>query len=113
PWKGIGEVYPQQDPQPDVEELKTRMLFGEAMEAARAFEEGKVTDPTEGDVGALLGIGFPAYTGGVFALIDTVGIATFVETCDRLADAYGERYRPSAWLRGRAERGERFYPRAA
>src|SRR5690606_26095178 len=97
----------------DPEEVKTRMLFAEAMEAVRAFEEGKITDPAEGDVGALIGIGFPAYTGGPFALIDTFGIARFVAKCDELADKYGDRYRPSAWLRERASKGVRFYPRAA
>jgi 3-hydroxyacyl-CoA dehydrogenase/enoyl-CoA hydratase/3-hydroxybutyryl-CoA epimerase len=111
PFKGITEVYPRIDANP--EEVKSRMLFAEAMEAVRAFEEGKITDPAEGDVGALIGIGFPAYTGGPFALIDTVGIANFVAKCDELADKYGKRYRPSAWLRDRAAKGVRFYPRKA
>jgi 3-hydroxyacyl-CoA dehydrogenase/enoyl-CoA hydratase/3-hydroxybutyryl-CoA epimerase len=111
PWQGITDIWPRVEADP--QEVKTRMLFAEAMEAARAFEEGKVTDPAEGDVGALIGIGFPVYTGGPFSLIDTVGIANFVKQCDELADKYGERYRPSAWLRDRAARGVRFYPRAS
>jgi len=110
PWKGIAEVYPPQAQAAPVDEIKTRMLYVQALEAARAFEEGVITDPGEGDVGAVLGIGFPAYTGGPFSLIDTVGIAAFVAGCERLADRYGARYRPSAWLKARAACGERFYP---
>lgn len=108
-WPGMAEVYPQQDPQPNVEDVKTRLLLIQALEAARAFEEGVITDPAEGDVGAVLGIGFPSYTGGVFSLIDTLGIDTFVATCERLAQTHGERWQPSAWLKARAATGERFY----
>jgi 3-hydroxyacyl-CoA dehydrogenase/enoyl-CoA hydratase/3-hydroxybutyryl-CoA epimerase len=89
------------------------MLFIQSLEAARAFEEGVIGNPGEGDVGAVLGIGFPAYTGGVFSLIDTMGIARFAEEADQLADRFGERYRPTAWLKHRAARGEGFYAAGA
>ncbi|MDB5969910.1 MAG: 3-hydroxyacyl-CoA dehydrogenase [Hydrocarboniphaga sp.] len=112
-WKGLSEVYPPQAGPPAVEAIKSRLLYIQALEAARAFEEGVISDPGEGDVGAVLGIGFPGYTGGPFSLIDTVGIAAFVAACEHLADRHGERYRPSAWLRARAARGEAFYRRAA
>lgn len=112
-WAGMADVYPPQEPQPDVAEIKTRMLYIQALEALRAYEEGVVTDPSEGDVGSVLGIGFPSYTGGVFSLVDTVGIQAFVATCDSLADRLGERWRPSAWLKARAEEGLRFYPAQA
>lgn len=109
-WSGLTEIYPECNPQPDVEELKTRMLYIQALEAARCFEEEVITDPSEGDVGSVLGIGFPSYTGGVFSLIDSVGIEQFVATCQRLADSHGERWQPSDWLKARAESGLRFYP---
>ena len=78
PWAGLGEIYAPASTRHDVPTLKQRMLFIQSLEAARAFEEGVIGDPGEGDVGAVLGIGFPAYTGGVFSLIDTLGIAQFV-----------------------------------
>lgn len=109
-WPGMAQVYPPQQPQPSVSELGTRMLYIQALEAARCFEEGVITDASEGDVGSLLGIGYPSYTGGVFSLIDTVGINQFVETCEALADQFGDRWRPSAWLKARAAQAVRFYP---
>ncbi|MES2258459.1 MAG: 3-hydroxyacyl-CoA dehydrogenase NAD-binding domain-containing protein [Pseudomonadota bacterium] len=109
-WAGLDAVYPPAAVQPSVEELKQRMLYIQSLEAARCFEEGVIADPAEGDVGSVLGIAFPAYTGGVFSLIDTVGIKVFVQRCDSLADRFGERYRPSAWLKARAASGENFYP---
>jgi 3-hydroxyacyl-CoA dehydrogenase/enoyl-CoA hydratase/3-hydroxybutyryl-CoA epimerase len=93
--------------------LKQRMLFIQSLEAARAFEQGVIGSPGEGDVGAVLGIGFPAYTGGVFSLIDTMGMARFAADADALADRFGERYRPTPWLRDRAAQGLGFYPSAA
>lgn len=109
-WDGMAEVYPPLEPQPDVEELKVRLLYIQALEAARCFEEQVITEPSEGDVGAVLGIGYPSYTGGVFSLMDTVGIEHFVATCERFAHLYGKRWQPSDWLKARAARGLRFYP---
>ncbi|MET0610085.1 MAG: 3-hydroxyacyl-CoA dehydrogenase NAD-binding domain-containing protein, partial [Pseudomonas caspiana] len=110
-WPGLADVYPPLAEQPDVEEIKKRMLYIQALEAARCMEEGVIGSAAEGDVGSLLGIGFPTWTGGVFSLIDTVGATAFVNACDQLADLHGERFRPSAWMRQRAESGERFHAR--
>ena len=41
--------------------------------------------------------------------IDTIGIAKFVTECDRLAQKFGARFAPSAWLRERAAAGTDFY----
>ncbi|MBK5123962.1 enoyl-CoA hydratase/isomerase family protein [Burkholderia sp. R-69980] len=109
-WSGLTDVYSPLPEQPEVQELKTRMLYIQALEAARCFEEGVISDAGEGDVGSVMGIGFPSYTGGVFSLIDTVSPAVFVDTCDRLAEQFGERFRPSAWLRERAREGTLFHP---
>jgi 3-hydroxyacyl-CoA dehydrogenase/enoyl-CoA hydratase/3-hydroxybutyryl-CoA epimerase len=111
-WPGLAEVAPVRTRETDpamVEELKTRLLYRQALEAARCFEEGVVTDPRDADVGAILGWGFAPWTGGPLSLIDTVGVAAFVETCDRLASTYGDRFAPPKLLRDMAGRGEGFY----
>lgn len=113
PWDGLGEIYAPAAKAHDVTTLKQRMLFIQSLEAARAFEQGVIGNAGEGDVGAVLGIGFPAYTGGVFSLIDTLGSAKFVAYAEILADRFGERYRPTPWLRDRAARGEAFYASGA
>jgi 3-hydroxyacyl-CoA dehydrogenase/enoyl-CoA hydratase/3-hydroxybutyryl-CoA epimerase len=109
PWPGLQQVYAAAKELPQVAELKQRMLYIQALEAARAYEEGVIADPGEGDVGSVLGIGFPGYTGGVFSLIDTVGIGAFVDGCERLAERHGERFLPSPWLRARAARKQPFH----
>jgi 3-hydroxyacyl-CoA dehydrogenase/enoyl-CoA hydratase/3-hydroxybutyryl-CoA epimerase len=113
-WPGLSELAPVKvnDSTPElVEELKTRLLYRQAIECARCWEEGVVTDVREADVGAILGWGFAPWTGGPISLIDTVGTKAFVETCDRLAKAYGPRFEPPALLRDMAAKGESFYGR--
>jgi 3-hydroxyacyl-CoA dehydrogenase/enoyl-CoA hydratase/3-hydroxybutyryl-CoA epimerase len=97
----------------DVEELKIRLLTIQALEAARCFEEGVITDLREADLGAILGWGFAPYTGGPVSYIDTIGVAKFVARCDALATRYGERFTPNALLREMAKKGESFYGRFA
>ncbi len=97
--------------QPDVEHLKQRLLYRQAIEASRCFEEKVVTDVRDADVGAILGWGFAPWSGGPLSLIDTVGTATFVEQCDALAEQYGDRFKAGALLREMAANGETYYGR--
>ncbi|MBC57130.1 MAG: 3-hydroxyacyl-CoA dehydrogenase [Confluentimicrobium sp.] len=101
-WKGLAEAFPVAETQPGIEELKKRLLYIQSLETVRCLEEGVLTRPEDGDIGAVLGWAFPTYTGGTMSLIDTVGVAAFVEECDALAAKYGPRFTPSPWLRERA-----------
>lgn len=100
-WPGLATVFPRSDQQPTVDEVKTRLLYRQAIEAVRCFEEGVVRTKLDADLGSILGWGFPAYSGGAVSFVDFVGVETFVNTCDRLADQYGERFRPTDALRKR------------
>ena len=109
-WEGLSEIYPLAAEQPDQEEIKKRLLYIQALETARCMEEGVVTHAEDADIGSIFGWGFPPYTGGTLSFIDTVGLKEFVAECDRMAEAYGERFTVSDWLRKKAADGERFYP---
>ncbi|WP_211234536.1 3-hydroxyacyl-CoA dehydrogenase NAD-binding domain-containing protein [Solimonas soli] len=112
-WSGLAEVYPPRGEQPGIDELKLRFLSIMALESARCFEEGVIRDPIDADLGSIMGIGYPSWTGGVLSYIDTVGIAQFVDDCERLAGRLGPRFTPSEWLKDRKRRSESFYPSAA
>jgi len=112
-WPGLAELAPRAAEQPSVEELETRFLYIQALEAACCTEEKVVTAPEDADVGAILGWGFAPWSGGPLSLIDTVGPAAFVRECHRLAQAYGSRFAPNALLQRMAETGETFYPAAS
>lgn len=110
-WPGLGEIYPLRTVQPEVAELKRRFLHIQALEAARCVEEGLIT-AVDADLGSLLGWGFPAYTGGVMSHIDTVGTARFVVECEQFAARHGARFKPSPWLKARADAGQTFHASA-
>ena len=121
-WAGLGELAPitKGIDQPEgasafaqIDELKTRLLYRQAVEVARCWEEGVIDDPREADLGAILGWGFAPWTGGPVSFIDGIGLAKFVETADRLAETYGDRFKVPQLLRDMAAKKETFYGRFA
>jgi 3-hydroxyacyl-CoA dehydrogenase/enoyl-CoA hydratase/3-hydroxybutyryl-CoA epimerase len=115
-WEGLADLAPVKiaEASPElVQELRTRLLYRQAVEAARCMAENVVTDPRQADVGAILGWGFAPWTGGPISLIDGVGIDVFVKTCDDLARKHGPRFAPPQMLRDMAARGDSFYGSAA
>ncbi len=112
-WPGLADHYPLRTEQPQPQDLRQRVLYVQAIEAARAMEDGVLLSPADGDVGAILGVGFPAYTGGPFSLMDGIGIAEFVREAERLAVLFGPHLQPPALLKRMAAEGATFYgPRA-
>jgi 3-hydroxyacyl-CoA dehydrogenase / enoyl-CoA hydratase / 3-hydroxybutyryl-CoA epimerase len=106
-WPGLAQHFPPAAHQPDVEEVKQRLLYVQSLEAARAYADGVIASAADGDVASILGWGFPAYTGGVFSLIEH-DPAAFATACEHLAAAHGERFHPSAIVHELARTGKRF-----
>jgi 3-hydroxyacyl-CoA dehydrogenase/enoyl-CoA hydratase/3-hydroxybutyryl-CoA epimerase len=107
-WAGLAAIWPLAADQPAFDDVKKAMLFSQSLEALRALDEGVLHDPVEGDVGSVIGWGFPAYTGGVFSLIDTHGAAHFAGECERLAALFGPRFRPPNGLVSKAQANAAF-----
>jgi 3-hydroxyacyl-CoA dehydrogenase/enoyl-CoA hydratase/3-hydroxybutyryl-CoA epimerase len=114
-WPGLAELFPRRADVDaiDVEELKQRFLVRQAVEAARCFQEGVLTDVREADIGSILGFGFAPFTGGVLSYIDFMGVAEFNALASRLARKHGPRFRPNKLLRDLARNGDTFYGRFA
>ncbi len=114
-WPGLSdkiEVTVDECPPDLKKELTKRLLIRQAIEVSRCFEEGVITDARDGDIGSILAWGFAPYTGGCCSYIDLFwGADKFVAEADRLADTYGERFRPGDMLRDMAKNGETFYSR--
>ncbi|CAD5297825.1 3-hydroxyacyl-CoA dehydrogenase [Bosea sp. 62] len=110
-WPGLAELTKNKlEPELiDMEELKHRLLVTQALEAAKTYEEGVVTDPREADVGSIIGFGFAPYSGGTLSYIDNMGAAAFVKLCEGLAKKHGERFKPNRLLKRMAKTGESFY----
>jgi len=114
-WPGLRDLQPSQlDPDSlDRETLKHRLLVIQALETARCFEEGVLTDVREADVGAILGFGFAPFTGGPLSFIDTMGAKRFVALCKSLEKTCGPRFKPAKLLIDMAAKDDSFYGRFA
>jgi 3-hydroxyacyl-CoA dehydrogenase / enoyl-CoA hydratase / 3-hydroxybutyryl-CoA epimerase len=109
-WPGLRAHFPLGTAQPDLEEVKIRILYRQALEAVRCLAEKVISKPADGDLGAVLGWGFAPYTGGPFCMIDTIGLQAFVRECDRLTGTYGARFLAPDLLRKMSASNQKFYP---
>jgi 3-hydroxyacyl-CoA dehydrogenase/enoyl-CoA hydratase/3-hydroxybutyryl-CoA epimerase len=109
-WSGLGQTFPPAEPKIPFEDVKERLLFAEAIEAVRCLQEGVIESAAAANVGSLLGIGFPRWTGGVLQYINSYagGPAGFAERARALADRYGTRFEAPTLLLEKAGRGEQF-----
>lgn len=108
-WSGLTEVFggSQQIP---FEDMKERMLFAESLETVKCFDEGVLHSVADANIGSILGIGTPAWTGGVIQYINGYqgGLAGFVARARELAERYGTQFAPPSSLVAKAEAGELF-----
>ncbi|WP_340538984.1 3-hydroxyacyl-CoA dehydrogenase NAD-binding domain-containing protein [Nocardioides sp. GXZ039] len=111
-WSGLAELFPPAEKQIPLQDMKDRMMFAEALETAKCFEEGVIETSAAANIGSIMGIGFPPMTGGAAQFMTgyegadgEIGLKAFVKRADELAAAYGERFTPTPWLRNLAETG--------
>ena len=120
-WPGLAAEFPAAAEQIPFADVKDRMMFIEALETATCFEEGVIESSAAANIGSIMGIGFPANSGGAaqfmtgYQAVDEhgegvgpIGLDAFLARADELAERYGERFRPTAYLRDLAAKGERF-----
>ncbi|WP_405824882.1 3-hydroxyacyl-CoA dehydrogenase NAD-binding domain-containing protein [Streptomyces sp. NBC_00838] len=110
-WPGLREHFTKPDADVPFTDMKERMLFSEALDSVRCLDENVLTTVADANIGSVMGIGFPAWTGGVLQYINGYegGLPGFVARARELAATYGERFSPPASLVARAERGETFH----
>ncbi len=111
-WPGLKDLVANHATTWNVDDIRDRILYAQAIEAARSFADKIVTDVREADVGSILGWGFAPWSGGVLSFIDMVGPAAFVKRADELAAQYGPVFIVPQTLRQMAERGEGYYSAA-
>ncbi len=108
-WSGLAERYGKPDGGGVSEQdLRDRLLFIQALETIRCLEENVLTSIRDANLGSIMGIGFPVWTGGTVQFVNAYGVEEFAARADYLADLYGERFRPPRLLREKAARHESF-----
>ena len=107
-WPELTRLFPTAEQQPDQRELIDRLLYAQANEAARCFDEGVLRSVADANVGSIFGWGFAPFHGGALQFINSVGAAKFVERSRQLAAKYGPRFEPAAGVVQQAEQGTHF-----
>ena len=108
-WPGLKEAFaPNGYTEIPYQDIKDRLVFSQCLEAVRAMEEGVIEIVGDGNIGSIMGIGFPAQTGGAFQAINAYGLKAFVERARELEARYGEVFAVPALLAQRAEQGQTF-----
>ncbi|WP_457032908.1 3-hydroxyacyl-CoA dehydrogenase NAD-binding domain-containing protein [Kitasatospora sp. P5_F3] len=109
-WPGLREHFARPGAEIPFEDMKERMLFAEALDSVRCLSEGVLTSVSDANVGSILGIGFPAWTGGVLQYINGYdgGLPGFTARARELAAAYGARFEPPVLLAEMAADGRTF-----
>ncbi|MBN9097023.1 MULTISPECIES: 3-hydroxyacyl-CoA dehydrogenase NAD-binding domain-containing protein [unclassified Pseudonocardia] len=104
-WPGLREEFKATNHDVDLHELSERMLFVEAIETQKCFDEGVLTTVPDANIGSIFGIGFPAWTGGVVQYVEGYpgGVAGFVKKADEYAQKYGARFEVPDSLRKKAQ----------
>jgi len=107
-WPGLKDVFAAGSKQIPFEDMQERFLFVQALETVRCMQEGVIEKVADANIGSIMGIGFPAWTGGVVQYINQYGLRKFVARAEELAKRYGERFNPPALLVEKAEKDEIF-----
>lgn len=107
-WPKVYELFPSSGKQIPHQDIKDRIIFRQSIEAVKCLQDGVLRSVAEGNIGSILGIGFPPHTGGQLQYINTYGVARFAERAKELAAKYGPRFTPPALLLEKAKKGENF-----
>ncbi len=107
-WPELTNLYPTKDDQPSQQDLVDRLLYVQANETAKCYEENVVRSVADANVGSIFGWGFAPNQGGTLQFINSVGVKKFVERSRELAAAYGERFEPANILVEMVEKGQEF-----
>jgi 3-hydroxyacyl-CoA dehydrogenase/enoyl-CoA hydratase/3-hydroxybutyryl-CoA epimerase len=90
------------------QDVKDRLLFSQVLEAIRIMEEGVLTSVGDGNIGSIMGIGFPPHTGGVYQCVNAYGVQAFADRAGELAQRYGEAFQAPGLLLEMAAQGKTF-----
>ncbi|MFV8570665.1 3-hydroxyacyl-CoA dehydrogenase NAD-binding domain-containing protein [Marinobacter sp. SBS5] len=109
-WPELENLFVNREiaPSVDLQNLKDRLLFIQAIETIRCLEEGVLRTVEDANIGSIFGIGYAPWTGGAIQFVNQYGVRDFAERAQELAAQYGERFTPPALLLEKAEKNDIF-----
>ena len=107
-WPGLYEHFVKEGADLSVKEIQERLLFRQALETLRCYEEGVLTSVRDANIGSIFGIGFAPWSGGAIQYVNQYGVRNFYQRAKELTDKYGDRFMPPKILEEQAEKDEAF-----
>ncbi len=107
-WKPVIDKYFKADFDITDQDIKDRILFRQVIETLKCLETNVLRTVADGNIGSIMGIGAPIWTGGFIQFVNTYGLEKFQTRCDELADKYGERFECPAIVADKIAVGETF-----
>jgi len=107
-WPPLLDIYYKPDLDISDQDAKDRLLFRQVIEALRCLEEGVLRTVADGNIGSIMGIGAPVWTGGLIQFVNTYGLERFINRCDELAGHYGERFKAPNCVSEKCAAGDLF-----
>jgi 3-hydroxyacyl-CoA dehydrogenase/enoyl-CoA hydratase/3-hydroxybutyryl-CoA epimerase len=106
-WAGLAEAFPLKE-QLSQQEMIDRLMYAQANEAAKCYEEGVVKAVGDTNIGSIFGWGFAPFQGGALQFINATGLEKFVKRSKELEKKYGARFKPAKLLVKMAKEGTKF-----
>ncbi len=104
-WPGLRDKFEQTDRDISVDEIKDRLLYIQAIETVRCVEEKVLTSVRDANIGSIMGIGYPVWTGGILQFINQTGLQRFIDRAEVLHSQCGERFAVPQLLKDMARDG--------
>ena len=113
-WPALYDLYHKPELEIPHQDIKDRVLLRQVIESLKCLQEKVLRSVADGNVGSLLGIGAPAWTGGFLQVVNTydykgeTGLQAFITRCNELESVYGERFSAPQILLDKALADEQF-----
>jgi 3-hydroxyacyl-CoA dehydrogenase / enoyl-CoA hydratase / 3-hydroxybutyryl-CoA epimerase len=107
-WQPLVDKYFNAEHGLEEQDMKDRLLFRSVIETLKCLQEGVLRNVPDGNIGSIMGIGAPIWTGGYIQFVNTYGAKKFVERCKELQAKYGNRFEAPENVVEKAEKGEIF-----
>jgi len=91
-WPGLYELYYDESKTFDDEDIKDRLLFRQVIETLKCLETNVLRTVADGNIGSIMGIGAPIWTGGFLQFVNTYGLQKFIDRCGELEAEFGQRF---------------------
>ena len=107
-WPPLFDIYYKPDVKISEQDMKDRLLFRPVIESLKCLETNVLRSVADGNIGSIMGIGAPVWTGGYIQFVNTYGLQRFVDRCGELAAKYGDRFKAPQIAIEHASSGELF-----